>query len=211
MHRRTPACAVLALLALATACGTDPGGRADTARPDRPATATCPTAEAAPAAPPTLVDGTPSHTPEARALTEALGPLVRGAYADVYASLTTDLPVGGVTLCVTDPARGRALVAEAGRTHPKADISRVVLRTSLYSRRQLNAGRDRLTDGMGPKPKTDYGHPIRTMGTGHGGDWIEVGSDAAGAASKEFRERLAKAAGVPVKVVVQDPVEALVG
>ncbi|MEU8886980.1 hypothetical protein [Streptomyces sp. NPDC048442] len=198
---RTSACAVLALLAVTTACGTDPGsGRSDTARPEPGGVRACPTGDLTSRALPT-VDGTPANTPEARALAEAVDPPKRGtganaAYYDTYSSMTVDQPVGRVALCVTDLDRGRAWAAAVAKAHPKVDVSRLDLYRGRWSAKEVEAASERIW-----RHQKQYAFPIRT--TGHdGATGLTVGTTAAGAKSKDFRERLARDAG-PVAVRVE--------
>lgn len=145
-------------------------------------------------APPTSIGGTPANTPEGLRLSRAVGEQGRGAFADVYATHITDLPPGRVALCVTDLARGRLLVEAAHRTDPGLDPGRVDLYPSPYSGRALGAVSGELC-------RIEDTFPLYACAAAPGATGVEVDSDAAGAASAEFRARLSKAAGgIPVTV-----------
>lgn len=138
--------------------------------------------------------GTPANTPEGLRLSQAVGEQGRGAFADVYATQITDLPPGRVALCVTDLARGRLLVEAAHRTDPGVDPGRVDLYLSPYSGRALGAVSGELC-------RIEDAFPIHACAAAPGATGVEVDSDAAGAASAEFRARLSRAAGgIPVTV-----------
>ncbi|MER6390135.1 hypothetical protein ABT236_16895 [Streptomyces sp. NPDC001523] len=187
--------AAVSIAALLTGCGaTEPA-------PPKALPATGGGAKACPAAgrdepqaPPTSIGGTPANTPEGLRLSQAVGDQGRGAFADVYATHITDLPPGRVALCVTDLARGRLLVEAAHRADPGFDPGRVDLYSSPYSARALGAVSGKLC-------RIEEAFPVYACAAAPGATGVEVDSDAAGAASAAFRERLSKAAGgVPVTV-----------
>ncbi|MFJ6696424.1 hypothetical protein ACIQM4_10155 [Streptomyces sp. NPDC091272] len=201
MQGRTSAYAALALLTLSTACGSDPGGRTDTVRPRSGDVRACPTGNPDPRGLPTRDgDGSPMNTPEARALADAVAPPKRGtgqnaAYYDIYSSMTVDRPPGRVALCVTDPARGRDWVAAAAKAHPGVDFARLDLYRGRWSAKEVQAAGARVLSHAG-----QYGFPIRTLSQ-DGATGLTVGTTPAGAASRDFRTRLAGHAGtVAVRV-----------
>ncbi|MFF3212835.1 hypothetical protein ACFYYB_19455 [Streptomyces sp. NPDC002886] len=191
---------------LLTGCGKGPAASAvsDPVAPAAVVTAspspdgTCPVTDpTAPESPPALVEGTPSNTPEAQRLSQAIGDQGYGAFADVYSTQIVDHPSGRVALCVTDLARGRLLVKAAHAADPGADPARADLYLSTYSHRVLQAAGEKLI-GL----KAEF--PIYTVSGSHGAA-VEVTTTAEGAASAEFKARLEKATGgIPVAVTKGD-------
>ncbi|CAM5638264.1 hypothetical protein GCM10010329_66160 [Streptomyces spiroverticillatus] len=185
MRLRLPACA--AALALLTACsGSDSGAN------HRSDPAPCP-----------VQTGSPSSD-EAERLAAALEPLVErgGTYEKVYGAMVVDHPERGrLALCLSDPAGFPEISAAVKKRDPKADTSRLDLYVSRYSRTDLEARVDKLVDtAMGKRKKVDYGFPVRESSALEDASGISVGTTREGAASREFRERLEKATGVPVSV-----------
>ncbi|GHH39274.1 hypothetical protein [Streptomyces candidus] len=211
MNRRTAAaCAVLTLLTLTAACGTEPGDRADGAPARDLADRVCPVVDATAQDLPTQ-DGTPMNTPEASALAAAVDPPKRGtganaAYYDVYSDLIVDQPAGRVALCVTDLERGRAWRAAVAKAHPEVDVERLDLYRGRWSKKTLDAAGDRVW--RNPK---QYAFPLHTLSR-DGTKGLTVGTSAEGAKSADFRKQLTEnAGGVAVRVEATGPVEALGG
>ncbi|WP_433546461.1 hypothetical protein ACQPZG_16195 [Streptomyces sp. CA-294286] len=211
MYRRTAAaCAVLALLTLTAACGTDPGHRVETAPARDLADRECPGVDATARDLPAQ-DGAPVNTPEASALAAAVDPPKRGtganaAYYDVYSGLIVDQPAGRVALCVTDLERGRAWRAAVAKAHPEVDVERLDLYRARWSQKALDAARDRVW--RDPK---QYAFPLHTL-SGDGTKGLTVGTSAEGAKSADFRKQLTEnAGGVAVRIEATGPVEALGG
>ncbi|MGK4579270.1 hypothetical protein [Kitasatospora sp. HPMI-4] len=192
---------VLAVTALA-GCGssTVPGqplpSRSAGARP-------CPTwaqqQHGQPTAPPTAFDGTPANTPEATELSQAVGTQGRGAFADVWGTQITDYPAGRVALCVTDLSRGQALAAAAKKADPKIDLDRLDLYPCRYSQRTLDGAIRRIV-ALGP---TVLGFPLHTYSPVADASGVQVTTTAQGAASQALHERLARAAGDGIPVLLQ--------
>ncbi|MEY9872819.1 hypothetical protein ABH931_002296 [Streptacidiphilus sp. MAP12-33] len=157
---------------------------------------------------PTHIDGTPASTPEAQALSQAVGAAGReSAFRDVYGSQITDFPAGHVALCVTDLAGGRRLGAEAKRIDPRVDLGRLDLYLARYSAARLESAVQRLTPLM---PKGALGFPINGLGSGADSSSVEVDTNAAGIASAAFRHYLeSRTGGIPVTLVNQGPAVAL--
>ncbi|MDH6145310.1 hypothetical protein P3T35_007365 [Kitasatospora sp. GP30] len=150
-------------------------------------------------APPTGQDSTPGNTPEAEALTQAVGEQGTGDYADVYGSQITDYPRGHVALCVTDLTKGQALAAAAKKAHPDIDLSRLDLYACRYSKQTLVSAAGRVAKLM----PTLLGFPLYTIGPASDASGVQVTTTAQGAASQALHDRLAQAAGdgIPVTVV----------
>ncbi|MFD8148250.1 hypothetical protein [Streptomyces sp. NPDC059708] len=195
--------------ALVGGCGGASGPAAPAPLPTSGAAAPpCPGVDRpAAAAPPTTVGGTPENTPEAARLSQAVGAQGRGAFADVYGSHVTDRPPGRVALCVTDLARGRKLLEAARKADPAVDPGRADLYLSRYTRRALNAARDRLTADRG-RPQ----FPLYSFSAASDASGIVVTSTAEGVASKELKTHLEQlTGGIPVTVERGDPVTPAVG
>ncbi|MFF0744313.1 hypothetical protein ACFYVL_28335 [Streptomyces sp. NPDC004111] len=198
-----------ALVLLTTGCGTaivadDPLPEPRTEAPGKPGTAPpCPSPGLSSAR------GTAgANTPGANALVAALGLREReGApyttYADIFSKVIVDHPRGRVALCVTDPVRGEAWVAAAGKAHPGVDTTRVDLYRGRYARHETQAARERLRDWA------SYPFPIHVVAVDDAG--LRVTTSPAGARSKEFREQLTKDAGLAVRVEAGEPVLPLTG
>ncbi|TQF08064.1 hypothetical protein E6W39_00500 [Kitasatospora acidiphila] len=152
-----------------------------------------------PTAPPTGQDSTPGNTPEAEALTQAVGEQGTGDYADIYGSQITDYPRGHVALCVTDLNKGQALAAAAKQAHPDIDLSRLDLYACRYSKQTLVSAAGR----VGKLMPTLLGFPLYTVGPASDASGVQVTSTAEGVASQALHDRLAQAAGdgIPVTVV----------
>ncbi|MER5731769.1 hypothetical protein ABT084_26115 [Streptomyces sp. NPDC002138] len=205
--RRAAATAVtgVAAAALLTGCGTTPAGGGSPERP-APISATsprsCPGSGSGPdggQAPPTVIDGTPANTPEAAALSQAVGEQGRGAFADVYSTQITDAPPGRVTLCVTDLARGRLLLEAAHRADPRADPARADLYLSRYTHGALADAAQRIVRLRGAEPV----YAAAPAGDASG---VTVFTSAEGLASADFRSRLERVAGggIPVTLTLGD-------
>lgn len=204
----TAAVSVGAAAVLLTGCGKavvdEPVGTV--AAPARPtAAAPCPVIDpTASQSPPMLIDGTPVNTPEGERLSQAIGDLGYGDFADVYSTQIVDHPSGRVALCVTDIARGRLLVAAAHKADPEADPALADLYLSKYAHRTLQAAGDKLID-------LEAGFPIYSV-SGSNGTAVEVTSTQEGAASAEFKAKLEKATGgIPVTVVKGEQATTLEG
>ncbi|SEL65978.1 hypothetical protein [Streptacidiphilus jiangxiensis] len=153
---------------------------------------------------PTYIDHTPASTPQAEALSQAVGTAGReSAFADVYGTQITDYPVGRVALCVTDLAGGRRLAEAAKRIDPRIDVGRLDLYLARYSAARLSAAAQRLVPLAG---KGALGFPINGVGAGADASSLEVDTNAAGVASAAFRRHLEQlTGGVPVTLVNQGP------
>ncbi|PYC71907.1 hypothetical protein C7C46_26530 [Streptomyces tateyamensis] len=180
-----------------------PSGSAEAAPSANPSgPAACPTQaqwlSARPSAPPTTIGGTPANTPEAQALSQAVGAQGRAAFADVWGSQITDYPAGRVALCVTDLSRGQALAAAAKKADPTIDLNRLDFYRCRYSQRTLDAARDRVA-ALGP---TVLGFPLYTFSPATDASGVQVTTTAEGAASKALHDKLAQAAGNGIPVTV---------
>jgi hypothetical protein len=198
---------LIAAIALA-GCGSSKATGPHTAVGGAPGVPPCPTSaqweSARPTPWPTGKDGTPiGNTPQAEALSQALGDQGRGAYADIYGSQVTDYPMGHVALCVTDLTRGHAMAEAAKKAHPDTDLARLDLYTCRYSQRTLDDAAKRLA----PLMPTVLGYPVYNYGPAMDASGLQVMTDARGAASQALHDRLATAVGdgIPVTLRVGQP------
>ncbi|QMU70978.1 hypothetical protein [Streptacidiphilus sp. P02-A3a] len=147
---------------------------------------------------------TPMNSPQAEALAQALGTQGRGGYADVFGLLVVDNPLGRVTLCVTDTARGRQLAAAAKRADPGIDLSRLDIFACPYSERQLDAAMRRMSQRTGA---TFDGFPIYSISPAGANAGIEVTTSQQGAVSASLQlELTALGGGIPVSEASGSPV-----
>jgi hypothetical protein len=156
---------------------------------------------------PTSTDSaTPSNTPQAEELAQALGTQGRrAAYAGVYATLIVDFPRGRVALCVTDLAKGRAMAAAAKAADPKIELNRIDYYFSRYSKAVLDQAADRLVAHIGTHG-TLAGVPIYGLGPAQDYDGMQIATSAAGVKSAALRAELARLlGGLPFTVVPGAP------
>lgn len=175
---------------LAGCAGTAGGGGTVVQVPEAPASTAahaCPTpAQWETTAVPTYTtDHTPINTPQAEELAQAIRTQGEGPYADVYGSSITDYPVGRVALCVTDPARGRALGRAALRADPAIDLARLDIYTCRYPERVLSQAMTKI-----PVSATIAGFPIYTAGVAPDASGVQVTTNQPGARSPALRARL---------------------
>ena len=148
---------------------------------------------------PTTVNGTPANTPQAQELTQAIGSLEFGSYADVYGTVIDDYPPGRVALCVTDPARGRQMAQAAKRAHPDIDLSLLDIYRCRYTERTLQTAFRKLMNDTGP---TIAGYPVYSIGPIADASGIQVETSQAGSTSKALRHAVAAELGsIPLTVV----------
>ncbi|MDI2128325.1 hypothetical protein [Yinghuangia seranimata] len=154
---------------------------------------------------PTTLGGVPANTPEASALSQAVGAQGRGAFADIYGTQVTDFPAGRVALCVTDLARGRQLADAAKQAAPGIDLARLDIYPCRYTRQFLQAAMDDIT-----KAGHDIaGSPIYIVSAASDASGIQVTTSQQGADSPALRQRLEEILGsTPVTLVAGAPVHA---
>lgn len=215
--RRWPAlmscCVALAGLA---GCAGRAGVPGDIPLPSRAATTAAPSTTRAPGtncpAPsqwqghpaPTTVNGAPRNTEQAQALTQALGSLEFGAYADVYGTLIDDNPPGRVALCVTDLARGRQMAQAAKQAHPEIDLSLLDIYRCRYTERTLQTAFRKLMDDTGPEID---GYPVYSIGPLPDAAGIQIRpARQAGSTSQALRDVVAaELDSIPFTVVAGTP------
>ena len=170
----------------------------------------CPTADQWLGAPaPTAVAGTPMNTPQAEALSQAVGAQGRQAFADVYGSQITDFPAGRVALCVTDLARGRALALAAKRAAPAIDLSRLDLYLCPYSQRTLDSAVHKVLVLLNTKGELG-GFPIYSAAPATDASGIRFTSNREGVRAKVLYTRIAHVLGtIPFNLTVGAPAAAL--
>jgi hypothetical protein len=162
---------------------------------------------------PTSTDSaTPSNTPQAEELAQALGTQGRRAvYANVYATLIVDYPRGRVALCVTDLAEGRLMAAAAKAADPRIELSRIDYYFSRYGKAVLDRAADRLVARLGTNG-TLAGIPIYGLGPAQDYDGMLIATSAAGVKSAALRAELTRLlGGLPFTVVPGVPSVAAVG
>lgn len=148
---------------------------------------------------PTTVNGTPGNTEQAQELTQAIGSLEFGPYADVYGTLIDDYPPGRVALCVTDPARGRQMAQAAKRAHPEIDLSLLDIYRCRYTEHTLQTAFRKLMDDTGPEIA---GYPVYSIGPLPDASGIQIETSRAGSTSQALRDVVAGELGsIPFSVV----------
>ncbi|WP_157031941.1 hypothetical protein [Kitasatospora cheerisanensis] len=181
-----------------TACGSatqTAGGAA----PNAPATATL---GASPSPwPSPSPSGTPMSRPGLSDLASALGEQGRGAFQDVYGTLELDNERNVVVLSVTDPARGRALVAAAKQAHPDADTGRVRVEGCPFTRAEIDRAMDAIMTAELPAKVFSAGMAPHATG-------LVVETDEASTTSPALRAALTAVAGrIPVTLKAGQPVK----
>jgi len=188
--RRLIAVGTAVLVAGLADCAGTAGGGTVVEVPEAPATTSahaCPTPAQweTTAAPTYTADHTPINTPQAEELAHAIRAQGEGRYADVYGSSITDYPVGRVALCVTDPARGRALAQAALSADPAIDLTRLDIYTCRYPERVLTRAMTKIAVSA-----TIAGFPIYTAGVAPDASGVQVTTNQPGARSPALRARL---------------------
>jgi hypothetical protein len=162
---------------------------------------------------PTSTDSaTPSNTPQAEELAQALGTQGRrAAYANVYATLIVDYPRGRVALCVTDLAKGRLMAAAAKTADPKIELNRIDYYFSRYGKAVLDRAADRLVAHVATNG-TLAGVPIYGLGPAPDYDGMQIATSTAGVKSAALRAELTHLlGGLPFILVPGAPTVAAVG
>ncbi|MFC1405062.1 MULTISPECIES: hypothetical protein [Streptacidiphilus] len=155
----------------------------------------CPTADQWQGAPaPTAVSGTPMNTPQAEALSQAVGAQGRAGFADVYGSQITDFPAGRVALCVTDLARGHALALAAERAAPGIDLSRLDLYLCPYSQRTLDGAVHKVMAALDARGEL-AGFPIYSASPATDASGVRFTSSREGVGAKALYIRIAHLLG----------------
>ncbi|TDU02383.1 hypothetical protein EDD99_0774 [Streptomyces sp. 846.5] len=169
----------------------------------------CPTAaqwQGLPA--PTAIAGTPMNTPQAEALSQAVGDQGRQAFADVHGSQITDFPAGRVALCVTDLARGRALAQAAKHAAPAIDLSRLDLYLCPYSQRTLDVAMHKVVYALNAKGEL-AGFPIYSSAPATDATGVDFTSSSQGVKSQALHARIALLLGsIPFTLKVGAPATA---
>jgi hypothetical protein len=154
---------------------------------------------------PTMLSGTPANTPQADALSQAVGDQGRQAFADVYGSQITDFPAGRVALCVTDLSRGHALAQAAKRAAPGIDLSRLDLYLCPYSLRTLDVAMHKVVYAMNAKGEL-AGFPIYSSSPATDATGVDFTSSQQGVKSQALRSRIAQLLGsIPFTLKVGAP------
>jgi hypothetical protein len=153
--------------------------------------------------PRTAVTQTATNSPGVAALAEALDHQGHGAFADAFGVIIVDQPVGRVSLCVINVARGEALAQAAKRASPDIDLSKLDIYRCNYAQRTADDAIARLVTATRNHafPYPLYGYAFSTDGAA-----IEITTTSEGATSEQLLSALEQVSGgIPVRIKVGSP------